>query len=62
MERTACLRGKLPFHLLDAIALATALAEGEGGEGLDPVEQVKEQMAVPFADRQEMGKGEEVVN
>ena len=59
MERTACLRGKLPFHLLDAIALATALAEGEG---LDPVEQVKEQMAVPFADRQEMGKGEEVVN
>ncbi|CAE7259970.1 unnamed protein product [Symbiodinium microadriaticum] len=46
-----CLRGKLPFHVLDALFVASALAEVPDSE--PTAEQVGKHMAVPFADRQE---------
>ncbi|CAE7723402.1 unnamed protein product [Symbiodinium sp. CCMP2456] len=48
-----CLRGKLPFHLLDALFVASALAEAPDSDSEPTAEQVGKQMAVPFADRQE---------
>lgn len=51
-EHSGCLRGKLPFHLLDAIFVATMLATEPPSES-DVVDRVKHAMAVPFADRQE---------
>lgn len=46
----ACLRGRLPFHILDAI-FAAARAEGENAEG--SMRAMRKAMTVPFSDRQE---------
>ncbi|CAJ1380920.1 unnamed protein product [Effrenium voratum] len=46
----ACLRGRLPFHILDAIFATAARAPGENAEGSM---RAMRKATVPFSDRQE---------